>query len=173
MTSSAVAPSVRRWLAFALAILAGCQSIRLISPYDETTDKALTALQQSSDDFLTKMIARAPSDDNALSKNTTFYDDVDQQLRRIEFRVGSIPQNDKTVKLVADIRIVILGKNYSSTDATKPPDPAHAASLWEVHRLPENVAKGPSHSSLEVSQRNINQTIGAALALELAKKQGT
>jgi len=32
--------------------------------------------------------------------------------------------------------------------------------------------KGPSPMALEISRRNINQTISAALTLELAKKHG-
>ena len=46
-------------------------------------------------------------------------------------------------------------------------------SLQSLHCLQENKALGPSRMALEISQRNINQVIGAALALEVAKKQGT
>lgn len=144
-------------------VLSACSTVRLISDYDEPTDKALTALQQSTDDFITKLIVSAPSEDNAFEKHKIFYDDADQQLRRIEFRVASIPKNDKTKKLVADIRAAILGEGKCSEDGV---------SLRDIHCLPANLARGPSRAALEINQRNVNQTIGAALALELAKKQG-
>jgi hypothetical protein len=144
-------------------LVSACVSIRLISDYDEATDQALTALQQSTDDFITKLIVNAPSDDNAFEQHKKFYEDVDQQLRRLEFRVASIPKNTQTVKLVADVRASILGEGKCSEDGN---------SLRDLHCLPANAARGPSKAALQITQRNVNQTIGAALALELAKKQG-
>jgi hypothetical protein len=151
-----------------LSILAlstsGCVTVRLISNYDEPTDKGLTDIQRASDDFLMAMIANAPSEQNGFEKNKKFYDDMDQQLRRLEFRVGSIPENGHTVKLVKDIRMVILGEGKCTTEGT---------SLRDLHCIPDNVMKGPSQRSLIDRQQLINQTINSALALELAKKQGT
>jgi hypothetical protein len=123
----------------------------------------LTAIQQTSDDFLTKLIADAPSEKNAFDKHKQFYDDMDQQLRRLEFRVASIPKNSHSLKLVGDIRASLLGEGKCSVDGT---------SLKDLHCNPDGLAKGPSKLSLQIAQRNVNQTIGAALALELAKKQG-
>lgn len=149
-------------LLLTLAISA-CSTVRLIADYDEPTDKALTALQQNTDDFITKLIANAPSEDNAFEKNKKFYEEADQQLRRLEFRVASIPKNDQTKKLVANVRAIILGEGKCTEDG---------GSLKDLHCLPANSARGPSRIALQISQRNVNQTIGAALALELAKKQG-
>jgi hypothetical protein len=153
---------ILRALTFAL-LLSACATVRLISDYDEPTDKALTAIQQTSDDFITKLIADAPSEKNAFDKHKQFYDDTDQQLRRLEFRVASIPKNSQTVKLVGDIRTSLLGEGKCSADGT---------SLRDLHCNPDGLAKGPSKKSLQIAQRNVNQTIGAALALEVAKKQG-
>jgi len=150
-------------LVFLAALILGCTTVRLISDYDEATDKALTALQQSTDDFITKLIAEAPSEKNAFDKQKDFYDDADKQLRRLEFRVNSIPKNSQTITLVKDIRAVLLGDGKCSTEGT---------SLKDLYCNPEGLARGPSKQSLQVAQRNVNQTIAAALALELAKKQG-
>jgi hypothetical protein len=143
--------------------VSACSTVRLVSDYDEPTDKALTALQQSTDDFVTKLIATAPSHDNAFEKHKKFYEETDQQLRRLEFRVASIPKNDQTKKLVSNVRASILGEGKCTEDG---------GSLRDLHCLPANLARGPSKTALQISQRNVNQTIGAALALELAKKQG-
>ena len=103
------------WLgnAFILSLLLSifaCTSVKLISDYDEPTDKALTAIQQSTDDFITKLITNAPSKENSFENQKNFYDDADQQIRRLEFRVSSIPKNSKTSKLVSNIRATILGE---------------------------------------------------------------
>jgi len=146
-----------------LIVASGCSGVRLISDYDDTTDKALTQLQQTTDDFITKLVGAAGTDANAFAKHKEFYDNADQQLRRIEFRVNSIPHNTATIKLVSDIRKVLLGSDACSPDGT---------SLRDLHCLSANQATGPSKTALQIAQRNINQTIGAALSLELAKKQG-
>ena len=165
ITSSIRANQIRRTLAVAFLglLLTACSTVTLISDYDESTDKALTVIQQTSDDFITKLVADASSDKNAFEKHKQFYDNADEQLRRLEFRVTSIPKNSKTVKLVGDIRASLLGDGKCSVDG---------GSLKDLHCNPEALAKGPSKMSLQLAQRNLNQTIGAALALELAKKQG-
>lgn len=146
-----------------ITLLFGCATVRLISDYDEPTDIALTAIQQTSDDFIAKLIAEAPSDKNAFAKHEQFYHDVDQQLRRLEFRVAAIPKNTQTMKLIGDIRASLLGAGDCSAAGT---------SLRDLHCNPEGLANGPSRRSLEITRRNVNQTIAAALALELAKRQG-
>ena len=92
-----------------------------------------------------------------------FYDDIERDLRQLEFRVASIPNNDRTVGLVKQMRGVILGDGRCTEEQS---------SLRALHCLPENRAKGPSPKVLQISQRNINQAISAALNLELAKKHG-
>jgi hypothetical protein len=142
-------------------LLAACSTITLVSPYDEPTDKALTELQQSSDDFIADLIAHASAGANSFGQHQDFYQAVDQKLRRLEFRVSSIHANRPTVKLVEDIRSVLLGSGAC--------DPG-GASLRDLHC---NAGKsGPTKAALEASRRSINQTIGAALTLELAKKAG-
>lgn len=150
-------------LLFLIFFITACTNVRLVSNYDEQTDKALMLLQQNTDDFITKLIANAPSENNSFEKNKNFYEDADQQIRRLEFRVSSIPKNDTTQRLVKNIRTSILGDGKCDENGS---------SLKDLHCSPENIIKGPSKMALQISQRNINQSIGAALSLELAKKQG-
>jgi hypothetical protein len=151
-----------QWL-LAVLVIVSCTTVRLVSDYDEPTDNALTAIQKSTNDFITSLLANAPSDANEFEKHKAFYADIDQQLRQLEFRVNSIPANTHTVKLVNDMRAVILGEGKCTDES---------ASLRDLHCLPENAQQGPSKRSLEVQQRHINEALAAALALELAKKQG-
>ena len=146
-----------------LLVSACSTSVRLISDYDEPTDKALTALQKSTDDFITELIANVNTDTNAFEKHDKFYRQIDQKLRSLEFRVGTIPKNSKTVQLVAGIRSSILGEGKCTEEGN---------SLRDLHCVPDNAVRGPSETALEISRRNVNQTIRAALAFELAKKHG-
>lgn len=174
------------WSALVLAFVTGCSGVTLISDYDPDTDKQLTALQQSTDAFITKMTAEIPkwekgkkSPKNAYDSQKKFYADFDEKLRQLEFRVQSIPKNSKTQKLVADIRSAVLLPEAQEKMCeeegllVKEGEETEFTSLQSLHCLRENKAQGPSRRSLEISQRNINQIIGAALALEVAKKQGT
>lgn len=171
--------------AFAIAVVTGCSSLTLISNYDNETDKQLTALQQSTDAFVSKMLAEIPkwekgkkSAMNSYDSQKKFYTEFDEQLRLLEFRVQSIPKNSKTQKLVSDIRAVVLLRDELEKQCeeeglvVKDGEETKFTSLQSLHCLKENKAQGPSRRSLEISQRNINQVIGAALALEVAKKQG-
>ncbi len=157
-------PVFKYWVAILCAILlAGCAGAKLISDYDEVTDKSLTAIQQKTDDFIETLITQSGTDEAAFSKHQAFYSDIGQQLRRLEFRVNSIPKNDKTIDLVKKIRLVILGEGKCTEEGT---------SLRDLHCMPMSKDRGPSAMALEICRRNVNQTISAALSLELAKKQG-
>lgn len=157
----------RAWMlcgwVLAAALLSGCSGIVLISDYDQETDKGLMALQQKADDFVESLKGVTGTDAGAFAKHQVFYEETDRDLRRLEFRVSSIPKNKHTEKLVADIRSALLGKGLCTTEGT---------SLRDLHCLPASKDKGPSKASLDVAQRSVNQTISAALSLELAKKQG-
>lgn len=142
---------------------AGCDGIRTISDYDEGTDETLTALQQETDAFIDALIKKSGTDDAAFDKNAAFYDGVEYQLRTLEFRVNAIPGNGRTASLVSKIRLAILGEGKCSGEGV---------SLRDLHCMPQNESRGPSPVPLELCRRNINQTISAALSLELAKKQG-
>jgi hypothetical protein len=169
-------------LALVVTFSVGCSTVTLISDYDDETDKQLTALQQSTDTFITKMLAEIPksqkaarSPKNAYDAQKTFYTEFDEKLRKLEFRVQSFPKNSKTQKLVSDIRAAVLlrEEEEESCEKTGILDADKSSSLQALHCLAENKAQGPRRLSLEVNQRNVNQVIGAALALELAKKQGS
>lgn len=148
----------------ALLMLAACTSVRLISDYDEVTDQKLMSIQQKTDDFIVALSKVTQSADGAFARHAAFYDDIDRDLRQLEFRVQSIPNNTKTQALVADIRKAVLGDGSCSADG---------ASLRDLHCIPENRERGPSPRALEIARRNVNQAISAALSLELAKKQGS
>ncbi len=185
-------PTFAKLLAAGLTalLLAGCSTVTLISDYDAETDKQLTALQQSLDGFVSKMTAETPKWDkqkrsakNSYSAQKKFYSDFDEKLRLLEFRVQSIPKNSKTEKLVSDIRTSVLlseadekrceEENSGKGIVLKDGEETKLNSLQALHCLEVNKTEGPRRAALEIAQININQVIRSALALELAKKQGT
>jgi len=155
---------LKYWVAiFCAILLAGCAGAKLISDYDEVTDKSLTTIQQKTDDFIETLITQSGTKKAAFSKHQDFYMDIKQQLRRLEFRVNAIPRNDKTIDLVKKIRLVILGEGTCTSEGT---------SLRDLHCMTANKNKGPSAMALALCQFNVNKAISEALSLELAKKQG-
>jgi hypothetical protein len=137
----------------------GC-TVRLVSMYDEATDKSLTDIQKKTDDFIQKLHTVQGTPTASFDSTQAFYQAIEKDVKTLLFRVEAIPKNEKTVSLVRNIQLQLTG-NKSSPDG---------ASLRELHQLPGNRNNGIPAASLEIAQRNINQTIQAALSLELAKK---
>jgi hypothetical protein len=154
---------LKYWIAvLCAALLAGCAGARLLPDYDEMTDKSLMAIQQKTDDFIESLSAQSGTSKAAFSKHRDFYSDINQQLRRLEFRVNAIPGNDKTIDLVKKIHLAILGEGKCTAEGN---------SLRDIHCMPANKVKGPSATALANCRLNVNKTISAALGLEVSKKQ--
>jgi hypothetical protein len=151
------------WIAILCAILlTGCAGAKLISDYDEVTDKNLTTIQEKTDDFIETLLAQSGTNKAAFSKHQAFYSDISQQLRRLEFRANAVPNNDKTIDLVKKVRLVILGEGKCTAEGN---------SLRDLHCMPANKVRGPSATALAICRFNVNQAISAALGLEVSKKQ--
>ncbi len=131
-------------LAFATT---GC-SIKLISDYDEATDKAVTQLQRKVDGFLVDMQRKAGTPEAEYAKHAQFYDEARVDIDAIRVRAQAIPKNDITVE-----QIKIVQDSFDK--------------LEQLHKLgfssPEEIA--PLRSAFDTS-------FTAILKLELAKKRG-
>ncbi len=127
--------------------ITGC-SIKLISDYDEATDKAVTQLQRKVDSFLVDMQRKAGTPGAEYAKNAQFYDETRVDVDAIRVRAQAIPKNDITVE---QIKLV-----QDSLDK-----------LEQLHKLgfssPEELT--PLRSAFDTS-------FTAILKLELAKKRG-
>ncbi|TLU82415.1 MAG: hypothetical protein FDX21_07880 [Chlorobium sp.] len=142
-----------------LAFVTACSVTPQISSYDEGTDQGLTTIQKKTDIFIASLKRNFGTDAASLKSSKRFYDDIDQDLLRLETRVKGAPENVKTENLVHNIRLAILG---DGTDAD-------VTSMKHLHGLPENVKKGIPLMTLEINQKNINQVISAAKSLEVEK----
>ncbi len=133
-------------LALALAT-AGC-TIKLISDYDETTDRAVTQLQRKVDGFLVDIQRKAGTPEAEYAKNAKFYDETRVDVDAIRVRAQAMPKNDITVQQINLVQ--------NSLD-----------NLEKLHKLgfssPEEIA--PLRTAFDTS-------FTAILKLELAKKRG-
>lgn len=85
-----------RFLSVALAFVLSACSVTLISSYDEQIDRAATALQKQMDAHLTKLEA-ASGTDVTFDSNKQFYQDYLVDLRAVELRASTHPENQQSL----------------------------------------------------------------------------
>jgi hypothetical protein len=133
-------------LSFAIGT-SGC-TVKLVADYDETTDKAVTALQMNVEAFLVNLERNFGTPEAAYEHHTEFYDQTKVQLSAIRTRAAARPKNEETVQ-----QLDLLASSL--------------ASLEDLHELGfEDVAE------FEPLRNAFQTSFTAILALELAKKRG-
>jgi hypothetical protein len=73
-----------------IVALQGCSSIRLISDYDETTDKLTTEIQQNVSEVFVKIERNFGTTKAEYSNFTDQYDDIRVLINTLEVRANSI-----------------------------------------------------------------------------------
>jgi PBP1b-binding outer membrane lipoprotein LpoB len=133
-------------LALAL-VTSGC-SIKLISSYDETTDKTVTALQKKTEAHLVSLEAVDGLPECKYEKYKQFYEEAKVDVSAISVRAAAIPNNEITTEQTA-----LLSNS--------------------LDRL-ENLHKIACLSKDEIKPLRIgfNSGFTAILKLELAKRRG-
>ena len=133
-------------LAFLIA-LSAC-SIKLVSNYDETTDKAVTELQKDFETFFLTVDSQAGLPECTYENHSKFYQSAKIAISAVEVRARAIDKNEITVEQVG-----LLKSNLTS--------------LEKLHKL------GCFTSGQVENLRNsFNSSFTAILKLELAKKRG-
>jgi hypothetical protein len=134
--------------AVAMAVaLPGC-AVRVISGYDETTDKAVTALQRKTEAHLVSLESLENSPECAYDKHKIFYDEARVDVSAIEVRAAAIPQNEITTE---QIRLLAQSLN----------------SLGKLHKI-----GCLSKDQIAPLRIQLNSSFISILKLELAKRQG-
>jgi hypothetical protein len=133
------------------AFLAAC-TVKLISSYDEQTDKNVTDLQRKLEAFFVKLDGLQALPDCTYEKNKEFYDQAKVDVSAIQVRAAAIPQNEITSE-----QVTLLGKNLET--------------LEKLHK-----GKGDkrciSPDELKPLRNAFTASFTAILKLELAKKRG-
>lgn len=138
----------RRIVAVALVgALAGC-AIRFISSYDETTDKAVSALQKKTATHFVTLEGVEGKPDCAYERQKVFYDESKVEASAIAVRAAALPKNEITTQ-----QAMLLADSLDN--------------LEKLHRL-----SCLSKDQIRVLREQFNTSFTAILKLELAKKRG-
>ncbi|MGA3244399.1 MAG: hypothetical protein ABSE41_07280 [Bacteroidota bacterium] len=129
---------------FTMLVLVGCSNITLISSYDETTDKGVTALDKSVNGLLNKL-DKDPVPDYDVLKNS--YDEIRADLGSLRLRNEARPKNTLTVKQLDIVKTQLdILENQHKT-------------------------KKLNQAMMDPLRGIFQQTFGAILKLELEKKE--
>lgn len=132
---------------FVLA-LAGC-SVRLISSYDEITDRSATELQKKVDYFVRSMETASGTPAGAYASNAKFYDEAKSDVSALRIRATAIPRNQITLQ-----QIDLLDRNLEL--------------LRQLHQRGDSLRAAVAKPALDA----MNTTFAAIIKLELEKKRG-
>jgi hypothetical protein len=128
--------------------VAGC-SIRLISSYDEITDRSATELQRKVERFVRSMESASGTAAGAYANNTAFYDEAKADVSAMRIRATAIPQNRLTLQ-----QIELLDRNLEL--------------LRQLHQRGDSLRAAVATPALDA----MNATFAAIIKLELEKKRG-
>ncbi|MBK7674566.1 MAG: hypothetical protein IPJ27_07215 [Candidatus Accumulibacter sp.] len=131
-------------VAFAIS---GC-SIKLISSYDETTDKTVTALQKKTEAHFVALEAVEGLPECKFDKHKQFYDEAKVDVSAIAVRAAAIPKNEITTD-----QTVLLSSSLES--------------LEKLHKI-----GCISKDQIKPLRTQFNSSFTAILKLELAKRRG-
>jgi hypothetical protein len=142
----------RLWFClFALLALVSC-SVKLMSSYDETTDRSLSDLQKSVDGFLVTL-ARSPQPPGcSYQHHQQFYIDTAVAVSSLEVRNRARANNEITTQ-----QLTLLDSSLQT--------------LEQLHRgKGDNKCLSPEE--IEPLRRNFDSSFTALLKLEFEKKRG-
>jgi hypothetical protein len=128
-------------------VISGC-SIKLISSYDETTDKTVTALQKKTEAHLVALEAVEGLPECKYEKHKQFYDEAKVEVSAIAVRAAAIPKNEITT----DQANLLSGS---------------LESLEKLHKI-----ACLTKDQIKPLRTQFNSSFTAILKLELAKRRG-
>lgn len=132
---------------FALS-LQSCTSVRLISDYDEITDKAVTALQEKVSRFFVQLGDELGTEQANYANYKTFYRDVKVDLASIQIRANAIDKNEIVQQQLESLKKVL-------------------ADLEALHKI------GIRNTQvLQTAEQACNRSFTAIIKLQLALKRG-
>lgn len=153
--------TMRYTLALIASFLCGCALFKPVANYDPPTAETLMQLYVETDDFIDLLVDSIGTPGAGYERNKPFYKVMDRKLRRLEFRVSSIPHNERSDSLVKTIEAVVIGRGVC--DST-------AKSLQGVHAC--DLLGDPLTRGVLASRRiSVTRAFRAALLYENEKKR--
>lgn len=135
-----------------LLIAASSCKVRLISDYDDITDRSATELQKKVEGFVHKMVASAGTPEGSYARNVVFYDDARTDLSAIRVRANAFEKNKFTLEEINLIQ-------------------ANLDNLEKLHKIGGD--RGLRKEVADPALDALNTQFTALIKLELAKKRGT
>jgi len=137
---------LRAFLALVFA-LSGC-TVKLISSYDETTDKSVTALQKKTEAHLVALETVEGLPECKYEKHKQFYEEAKVEVSAISVRAAAIPKNEITTE-----QTILLASSLDSLEM-----------LHKIACLTKD--------QIKPLRMQFNSSFTAILKLELAKRRG-
>ena len=132
---------------FTLIFLSGC-TVKLVSSYDENTDKAVTQLQKDFETFFVTVESQSTKPECEYDNHKEFYQDSKVAISAIEVRAKALDKNEITVEQVGLLKDSL-------------------GMLEQLHKI-DCLSPGQVASLRD----SFNTSITSILKLELAKKRG-
>jgi hypothetical protein len=99
-------------ISIAVLLVTSCTSIRLLSDYDEITDKKVTELQEKFAQYFTKLDRIIGTDEAKYDNYVQFFDGVKADISTIRVRANAIDKNEIVIK-----QLDLLDKNISDLES--------------------------------------------------------
>lgn len=128
-------------------VLSGC-TVKLISSYDETTDRTVSALQRKTEAHLVTLEAVEGLPECTYDHHKPFYDEAKVDISAITIRAAAIPKNEITTK-----ETILLSSNLENFE--------------KLHKI-----ACLSKDQIALLRSHFNSSYTAILKLELAKHRG-
>ena len=134
-------------LCLAAVSVAGCTEVRLVSDYDPQTDEALSAIHQDIESILTELERTLGTPAGDAEEYAERYDRVRVDLRTLAVRAAARPLNTIQVDQLAQV-------------------------LTQLDLFASAHREGMQAAEIPPFRRGFDQSFGAMIRLELAKRRG-
>ena len=131
-----------------LIVFQSCSSVKLISDYDEITDKTVTQLQRNTSNYFVVLERVIGTDQSDYNNFITFFDNTKVDLNTLEIRTAAFEKNEIVQNQINELKKMI-------------------SNLESLHKLGFT-----SLNSIEALQQPFNSAFTAIIKLQIALKRG-
>ncbi|MCJ7747646.1 MAG: hypothetical protein MUP27_07875 [Desulfobacterales bacterium] len=150
-----------------IILLSGCP-VKLIAPYDETTEKEASLLQKQVDQFITELILDGETAaDQSTRRAALKYDNYRKEYVRIavDFRALKIRTEAVSMNELSAKQVQYLIENFEKLEARH--------KMYSGGKDGDAQKTSMSNRYLEIARDILNEQFKSLLALELAKKKSS
>lgn len=131
-----------------IVLLTSCSTIRLISEYDEITDKAVTSLQEKVSGFFVKMESDIGTKQASYENYKMFYQEAKVDLSTLKIRADAIDKNKIVQNQIVELTSMLgnlekLHKmGFSSLEQIKPLEQPFNSAFTAIIKLQLGLKRG-------------------------------